>query len=124
MLVPPINGATAFSGVSALLPNGQPAFTANVGDQFQAWDMQIAGDYMPNDFITFRLEFNHRAASIPYFTGHGGMTPCVNGTCANVGPAGSWPGQNGQPTVAGLSNAGPDLSFDENRLTLAMMMKF
>jgi hypothetical protein len=142
VLVPPVNGATAFSGVTANLPNdpkygafaGGPAFAAcpqgapgcpSTMSDFNAWDMQITGDYMPNDFITFRLEFNHRAASIPYFAGSGGMTPCVNGTCSNTGAAGSWPGQNGQPTVAGLNNAGgPDLSFTEDRITLAMMMKF
>jgi hypothetical protein len=144
VLVPPINGATAFSGVSANLPNvpakygqfaGCPAFGANpLGanptpgcdtSNYNAWDMQITGDYMPNDFITFRVEYNHRAASIPYFAGSGGMTPCVNGVCSNQGAAGTWPGQNGAPTVAGLNNAGgPDLSFTEDRFTVAMMMKF
>ena len=150
VLVPPINGATAFSGVSATLPNdttkygkfaGLPAFPAcpkgspgcpDTSSDFDAWDTQITADYMPNDFITFRLEFNHRAASIPYFAGSGGMTPCINGTCSNQfnnannsnGP-GSWPGQGGTAVPAGMNNpGGPDLSFDENRLTLAMMMKF
>jgi hypothetical protein len=143
VLVPPINGATAFSGVSANLPNdptkygafaGLPAFPAcpqgspgcpSTSSDFNAWDMQITGDYMPNDFITFRVEYNHRAASIPYFAGSGGMTPCVNGTCSNQGAAGSWPGQGTTPTVAGLNNpGGPDLSFTEDRITVAMMMKF
>jgi hypothetical protein len=136
VLVPPINGATAFSGVSANLPNdakygqfaGCPAFGASPlpngpitgcdNSNFQAWDMQVTADYMPNDFITFRLEFNHRAASIPYFAGSGGMTPCVNGICSNQGAAGSWPGQTTNPT------SGPDLAFTEDRLSLAMMMKF
>jgi len=142
VLVPPINGATAFSGVSANLANdpkygkfaGLPAFPAcpkgapgcpDTSSDFDAWDMQITADYMPNDFMTFRLEFNHRAASIPYFAGGGGMTPCINGTCASQGPAGSWPGQNGSAVPPGMNNpGGPDLSFDENRLTLAMMMRF
>ncbi len=157
VLVPPINGATAYSGVSANLPNdakygqyaGLPAFpvcpqgstlpncTSIAGrpdsrfSDFQAWDTQITADYMPNDFITFRLEFNHRAASVPYFAGHGGMTPCINGQCVtqfnnanNPNGPGSWPGQ-GSPVPAGMQNpSGPDLSFDENRVTLAMMMKF
>jgi hypothetical protein len=102
------------------VPDGvTPAFTANVGDKFDAWDVQLTADYMPNDFITFRLEYNHRAASIPYFSGPGGLTPCVNGVCSNVGPAGSWP-VAGTP---GLQNAGPDLSYDENRITLALMVK-
>jgi hypothetical protein len=120
VLVPPINGATAFSGVSATLADGSPAFTANVGDKYDAWDMQLTADYMPNPFITFRLEFNHRAASIPYFAGSGGMTPCINGVCSNTGAPGSWPDPT---TTPGLNNAHPDLSYDENRLTLAMMMR-
>jgi hypothetical protein len=121
VLVPPINGATAFSGVSATLADGSPAFTANVGDKYDAWDMQLTADYMPNPFVTFRLEFNHRAASIPYFAGSGGMTPCVNGICSNNGAPGSWPDPT---TTPGLNNPHPDLSYDENRLTLAMMMRF
>jgi len=121
VLVPPINGATAFSGVSATLADGSPAFTANVGDEFDAWDMQLTADYMPNPFVTFRVEYNHRAASIPYFAGPGGMTPCVNGICSNNGAPGSWPDAT---TTPGLNNAHPDLSYDEDRLTLAMMMRF
>ena len=32
-------------------------------------------DYMPSQFVTFRAEFNHRAANVPYFSGEGGVTP-------------------------------------------------
>src|SRR6185436_16727131 len=39
VLMPPINGATAFSGT--------PYFTENPGDQFKAWDVQLATDYAP-----------------------------------------------------------------------------
>ncbi len=38
VLLPPINGATAFSGT--------PYFTENPGDQFKAWDMQATFDLM------------------------------------------------------------------------------
>ncbi len=31
-------------------------------------------DIMPNDHVTFRLEYVHRESSIPYFAGHGGTT--------------------------------------------------
>jgi hypothetical protein len=31
-------------------------------------------DIMPNDFVTFRLEYNFRSANVPYFPGHGGTT--------------------------------------------------
>ncbi|MFO0672187.1 MAG: outer membrane beta-barrel protein [Polyangiaceae bacterium] len=100
VLVPPVNGATAASGT--------PYFTAAPHDKFDAWDMQVTGDYMPKPFVTFRLEFNHRAANVPYFTGHGGVTP----PGGNQGALGS--------NVAGWS---PDLVKDENRITAALMVK-
>jgi hypothetical protein len=67
VLMPPINGATALSGT--------PYFTANPGDRFEAWDIQGSGDYAPSPFVTFRAEFNYRQADVPYFAGHGGVTP-------------------------------------------------
>ena len=100
VLMPPINGATAASGT--------PYFTAAAGDQFTAWDMQVTGDYMATRNITFRLEFNHRWASVPYFAGAGGVTP----PGGNQGAAGS--------NVAGWA---PDLTTVENRLTAAMMVR-
>ncbi len=100
VLMPPINGATALSGT--------PYFTENPGDAFDAWDMQVAADCAPRPFVTFRLEYNHRHASVPYFTGPGGVTP----------PG----GDQGAPgsVVPGWA---PDLVRDENRLTLAMLVK-
>ncbi len=102
VLVPPINGATAFSGAPAY-------FTQNVGDQFTAWDLQIAADYAPREFMTFRAEFNHREASIPYFAGHGGVTPPGGNTIGAPGSA--------------VDGWAPDLVKDENRFTLAMLVK-
>ncbi|HEY8022390.1 MAG TPA: porin, partial [Thermoanaerobaculia bacterium] len=58
---------------------------------------------------TFRWEFDHRAASVPYFAGPGGVTP-LNG---NTGPAGSF--------VDGFT---PDLRKAENRFNLALLVKF
>jgi hypothetical protein len=100
VLLPPINGATAISGT--------PYFTQNPGDPFKAWDGQAAFDYMPNQFITFRTEFNHRASNVPYFAGHGGVTP----PGGNTGPPGSF--------VPGFF---PDLRKQENRITFAMLLK-
>lgn len=100
VLLPPINGATASSGT--------PYFTANPGDPYQAWDLQVAADVMPRPFVTLHVEFNHRAASVPYFTGHGGVTP----PGGNQGAPGS--------TVEGWA---PDLSKTEDRLTVALMVK-
>ena len=100
VLLPPINGATSFSGT--------PYFTGNPGDKFKAWDASITLDYMPTQFSTFRFEFNHRAANVPYFAGPGGVTP----PGGNTGPPGS--------LVPGFF---PDLRKYENRFTVAVLVK-
>ncbi len=100
VLMPPINGATAFSGTSY--------FTENPGDQFNAWDASVTFDYMPDQFVTFRAEYDRRHSSVPYFAGPGGVTP----PGGNTGPAGS--------TVPGFT---PDLRQTENRLNLAILVK-
>jgi Putative beta-barrel porin-2, OmpL-like. bbp2 len=66
-LLPPINGATAISGT--------PYYTENAGDRAQMHDGTITFDYMPAQFITFRLEESYRYSDTPYWTGHGGITP-------------------------------------------------
>jgi hypothetical protein len=101
VLLPPINGATAASGT--------PYFTQNPGDPFKAWDASVTFDYMPRQYITFRWEFDHRAANVPYFSGRGGITP----PGGNTGPLGSF--------VPGFA---PDLRKIENRLDMAIMVKF
>ncbi len=101
VLLPPINGATAVSGT--------PYFTENPGDPYKAWDMTATYDYMPSQYITFRWEYNHRTANVPYFSGRGGITP----PGGNTGPDGSF--------VSGWT---PDLRKDENRLNMAVLVKF
>jgi hypothetical protein len=101
VLLPPINGATAASGT--------PYFTENPGNPFKAWDSSVTFDYMPNQYFTYRLEYNHRAANVPYFSGPGGVTP----PGGNTGAPGS--------LVPGWS---PDLRNSENRITAAFLMKF
>jgi hypothetical protein len=101
VLLPPINGATASSGSPTYFP-------MNPGQPFQAWDMQATLDWMPQQFVTFRLEYVHRAASIPYFAGHGGVTP---------------PGGNQGTPGSAVDGWSPDLVSFEDRMTLAMMIK-
>jgi hypothetical protein len=101
VLLPPINGATAASGT--------PYFTENPGDPYKAWDASGTFDYMPSQYITFRWEYNHREASVPYFSGSGGITP----PGGNQGAPGS--------VVAGFT---PDLRKTENRLNMAILVKF
>jgi putative OmpL-like beta-barrel porin-2 len=100
VLLPPINGATAISGT--------PYFTENPGDPYTAWDTQTTFDFMPSQFVTFRAEFVHRHANVPYFSGSGGITP----PGGNTGAPGS--------LVDGWS---PDLRNNENRVTFALLVK-
>ncbi len=101
VLMPPINGATAYSGT--------PYFSATPGDPYTAWDAQATYDYMPSQFATFRGEYVYRRASVPYFSGPGGVTP----PGGNTGAPGS--------LVAGWQ---PDLRKTESRVTLALLVKF
>ena len=39
---------------------------------------------MPSQYITFRWEYNHRAANVPYFSGSGGVTPAGGNTGSPV----------------------------------------
>jgi hypothetical protein len=117
VLLPPINGMTASSAAT-----NSPYFTENPGDPYKAWDISGTFDWMPRQYITFRWEYDHRAASVPYFSGSGGITPpggntgsptqfvCLAGfaTC-NGSPANTW---------------FPDLRKKENRLNLAILVKF
>jgi len=100
VLMPPINGATAFSGT--------PYFTFNPGDPFKAWDTQVTFDFMPSQFLTFRSEYNYRHSNVPYFSGEGGVTP----PGGNTGAPGSF--------VPGFV---PDLRNSEKRVTFALLIK-
>ena len=100
VLLPPIDGATASSG--------SYYFSQNPGDPFWAWDVQLTADYMPTRNITFRLEYTHRWANVPYFAGSGGVTP----------PGGN----NGSPS-ANIPGWTPDLVQSEDRLTGAFMVR-
>jgi hypothetical protein len=101
VLLPPINGATAASGT--------PYFTENPGDPFKAWDVSVTTDYMPSQYVTFRLEYNHRAANVPYFSGSGGVTP---------------PGGNTGAPGSAVPGWYPDLVKNENRMTGALLVMF
>ena len=106
VLLPPINGANATSGT--------PYFPESPGDPFKAWDSSATVDYMPRQYITWRLEYNHRVASVPYFSGPGGITP----------PGGN---QGAPGSIVYLPNGKewyPDLVNSENRITGAILVMF
>lgn len=81
-------------------------FSANPGDKFTAWDISTNLDYMPNQSMTFRVEFVHRSANVPYFAGRGGVTS-----------------QTGYSTTPPAPNWRPDLVKQESRLILAVLFR-
>jgi hypothetical protein len=82
------------------------AFTQNPGDQFEAWDCSTNISWMPNQSIEFKLELVHRAASVPYFAGPGGVT--------------SPSGYTYTPLTPGWT---PDLVKMENRVIIAILFR-
>ncbi len=102
------------TGQASPLPNpnnptqteGAFPFSANPGDKFSGWDCSTNFDYMPNQSITFRLEFVYRNANVPYFAGKGGVTS-----------------QTGYATTALDPNWQPDLVKSESRLIVAMLFR-
>ncbi len=102
------------SGDASPLPNpnnptqtiGTHPFSANPGDKFSGYDCSTNFDWMPNQSITFRIEFVHRQASVPYFAGSGGVTSPTGYTTTPL-PA-DWK---------------PDLVKMENRLIFALLFR-
>src|SRR6266436_5004484 len=117
VLLPPINGATFASGT--------PYFTENPGDPYKAWDMSGTFDWMPSQYITFRWEYNHRAANVPYFSGSGGVTPPAGNTFGAPGALVCLDGSLAPSTGCGSVGLWqPDLRKTENRLNMAILVKF
>jgi hypothetical protein len=112
VLIPPIQtgtaGALGGSNASTVAnaPNGTPWFPQTPGTSFHAWDFTVGYDWMPNDFITWRAEYNHRKADCPYFAGPRGMTSA-----------------DGYNTTA-VTGFVPDLTDTEDRINVAMMVRF
>lgn len=102
------------TGQASPLPNpydptktaGAFPFSANPGDQFEGWDYSTNIDFMPSQFITFRMEFVHRGSTVPYFAGHGGVTSQTGLTTTPLDP--SWR---------------PDLVKNEDKVILAMLLR-
>jgi putative OmpL-like beta-barrel porin-2 len=128
VLLPPIDGETAITAAT-----NSPYFTENPGNPFKAWDSSVTFDYMPKQYITFRWEYDYRHASVPYWTGAGGITPpggnngspqfytCSNGSSSGqalLGPAETACG-------GGISSVWfPDLRKNESFVDLSILIKF
>ncbi len=81
-------------------------YSANPGDVFKGWDCSTNIDFMPNQSVTFRIEFVHRSANVPYFAGAGGVTS-----------------QTGYGTAVLDPDWRPDLVKSENRLIFAVLFR-
>jgi hypothetical protein len=81
-------------------------FSANPGDVFKGWDWSTNIDYLPNQSVTFRLEFVHRTANVPYFAGSGGVTSQTGYSTSTIDP-----------------NWRPDLVKSEKRIILAVLFR-
>jgi hypothetical protein len=128
VLLPPIDGETAITAAT-----NSPYFTENPGNPFKAWDSSVTFDYMPKQYITFRWEYDYRHASVPYWTGAGGITPpggnngspqfytCSNGSSSGqalLGPAETACG-------GGINSVWfPDLRKNESFIDLSILIKF
>ncbi|MBO9658986.1 MAG: porin [Chitinophagaceae bacterium] len=67
-------GYLAFSPAAAgSIPNDYDLAIAS-GKNLKVGELSTTVDVMPNDFVTFRLEYLHRKANVPYFAGAGGTT--------------------------------------------------
>lgn len=85
---------------------GRFPFSANPGDLFKGWDVSTNIDFMPNQSITFRCEWVHRKASVPYFAGPGGVTSSTGYSTTPVDP--TWR---------------PDLVKSETRVIMAVLFR-
>lgn len=102
------------TGDASPLPNpanttttaGTHPFSANPGDKFNGWDCSTNLEWMPNQSISFKVEYVHRESSVPYFAGHGGVTSPTGYTTA--------------PLPAGWA---PDLVKTENRIIIAILFR-
>ncbi len=102
------------TGQASPLPNasnpttteGAYPYSANPGDQFNAWDCSANFDWQPNQHITFRIEYVHRESSVPYFAGHGGVTS-----------------PSGYATTPLTPDWKPDLVKTEDRIIFAVLFR-
>jgi hypothetical protein len=134
VLDPPINGETAASAAV-----NAPYFTGNPSDPFRAWDSSVTFDYMPSQYITFRWEYDYRHASVPYWTGAGGVTPPGSGGvpytnngypqffACNDGNSSMQETLGAAQTACGEQKSSvwfPDLRRDEQFFDIDLMVKF
>jgi hypothetical protein len=102
------------TGDASPLPNpnnptqteGTHPFDTSPGSQFSGFDYSTNIDWMPNQSLTWRIEYVHRYSSVPYFAGRGGVTSPTGYTTTPLPPG--WT---------------PDLAHLEDRVIFAMLFR-
>ncbi len=102
------------TGQASPLPNpndptkteGAYPFSASPGDLFKGWDVSTNFDWLPNQSLCVRLEYIHRQADIPYFSGRGGVTS-----------------PSGYSTTPLPPDWRPDLVKSEDRIVMALLFR-
>jgi hypothetical protein len=95
----------SLQGVQYIAPTGP--YNYNPGAQFDAQDYEFGFQFMPNENVTYDVEWNHRQSSVPYFAGHGGVTS-----------------PDGYITTATPTGWRPDLVKSDDRIILAALVRF
>jgi opacity protein-like surface antigen len=108
LVLAPTGNATPTSFLQPLnVPPATQPFDTNAGTKFDAFDYSTGIQYMPNEQITYDLEFNHRESAENYFAGHGGVTS-----------------PDGYYTTKSPTGWRPDLVKWDTRIILAMLVRF
>ena len=97
----------ATQAISPKFPVGA-AYPWTGTNPFAAGGLTVTTDFWPSPWLVLRLEYGHRIANQPLFTGHGGIT----------GPGGRLP-EN--PTAA--ASFTPDLQRNDDRLVLNVTLR-
>jgi hypothetical protein len=102
-----------------LVPAGVAAATFDTanGTRFDGWDLSTNLSYYPTDYITFRLESSFHHASVPYYTGHGGVTGPDGYKCGGLN------NPDGQIATCIPTGWTPDLVNNEEKFILAVLFR-
>lgn len=89
-----------------LVPPGPVPFDTSPGSTYKAWEALLTFDYLPSDYLTYRIEYVHRGTDVPYFAGPGGSTS-PDGYSDTIVPPGY----------------APDRVLNEDRVTVAFLLR-
>jgi hypothetical protein len=111
LVLPPTGNAAntpaPYSAQGVQYVSGSRPFDTSPGTVFDAWDVMTGLQFMPSEFLSYDLEVSHRASTVPYFAGHGGVTS-----------------PDGYFTTATPLGWRPDLRKTDDRIIAAMLVRF